>query len=45
MANLIVVETARARGVPLSFGEYLKSGLPIMLATLAVGVLWLSVMR
>jgi Na+/H+ antiporter NhaD/arsenite permease-like protein len=45
VANLIVAEAARARGVHLSFGEYLKSGLPITLATLAVGVLWLSVVR
>jgi Na+/H+ antiporter NhaD/arsenite permease-like protein len=43
VANLIVAETARARGVQVSFGEYLKAGLPITLVTVAAGVLWLSV--
>lgn len=43
VANLIVAETAKARGVHLSFVEYLKAGVPITLGTLALGVLWLSV--
>ena len=43
VANLIVAETARRHGVELSFGEYLKAGVPITLLTLAWGVLWLSV--
>jgi Na+/H+ antiporter NhaD/arsenite permease-like protein len=42
VANLIVAELARVRGVRLSFGEYLKAGLPITLLTLAVGVAWLA---
>ena len=42
VANLIVAETARGQGVKLPFGEYLRAGLPLTLATLAVGVLWLS---
>lgn len=41
VANLIVAETARARGVELSFGEYLRAGVPVTLATLTLGVLWL----
>lgn len=43
VANLIVAEIARRRGVHLSFGEYLKAGTPIALLTLGVGVLWLSI--
>lgn len=43
VANLIVAEIAAAKGVKLSFGEYLKAGVPITLLSLAVGVLWLSV--
>jgi Na+/H+ antiporter NhaD/arsenite permease-like protein len=41
-ANLIVAETARTQGIKLSFREYLKAGVPITLATITVGVLWLS---
>ncbi len=42
VANLIVAEGARQRGVHLGFLEYLKAGVPITLATLLVGILWLS---
>jgi Na+/H+ antiporter NhaD/arsenite permease-like protein len=42
VANLIVAEIARRRGVPLSFGEYLKAGTPIAIGTIGLGVLWLS---
>ena len=42
VANLIVAETAKARGVHLSFGEYLKAGVPITVSTLALGIVWLS---
>ncbi len=42
VANLIVAESARARGVHLSFREYLKAGVPITLLTLAVGIIALS---
>lgn len=41
VANLIVAEIARGRGVDLSFREYLKAGPPITLVSLLVGVLWL----
>ena len=41
VANLIAAETARTRGVKLSFGEYLKSGAPITVGTLLVGILWI----
>jgi Na+/H+ antiporter NhaD/arsenite permease-like protein len=42
VANLIVAEIARRRGVHLSFGEYLKAGTPIAILTLGFGVWWLS---
>lgn len=42
VANLIVAESARARGVHLSFGEYLRAGIPITLLTLLWGVLWIT---
>jgi len=42
VANLIVAEIAKRRGVHLSFVEYLKAGTPIALLTLLLGVLWLS---
>lgn len=42
VANLIVAEIARHRGVHLSFTEYLKAGTLIAVLTLALGVAWLS---
>ncbi|MCR4439813.1 MAG: anion transporter [bacterium] len=42
VANLIVAESARARGVRLSIAEYLKAGVPITLLTVALGVIWLT---
>jgi Na+/H+ antiporter NhaD/arsenite permease-like protein len=42
VANLIVAETARQRGVALGFVEYLKAGVPITLLTLVLAVVWLS---
>lgn len=45
VANLIVAESAAARGVKLTFGEYLRVGVPITLLTLLWGVLWLSWVR
>jgi Na+/H+ antiporter NhaD/arsenite permease-like protein len=41
VANLIVVEHARREGVLVSFGDYLRVGVPVTLGTLAVGVAWL----
>lgn len=43
VANLIVAESARRRGVELSFVEYLKTGVPITLLTLGWGILWLTI--
>lgn len=42
VANLIVAEIARRRGVHLTFVEYLKAGTPIAVLTLLLGVAWLS---
>lgn len=42
VANLIVVEKASREGVMIGFWEYCKVGVPLTLATLAVGVLWLE---
>jgi Na+/H+ antiporter NhaD/arsenite permease-like protein len=42
IANLIVVEGAKRRGVTVSFGEYAHVGIPVTLATIAFGVYWLS---
>jgi Na+/H+ antiporter NhaD/arsenite permease-like protein len=42
VANLIVAEIAKRRGVELSFVEYLKAGMPIAVLTLLTGVAWLS---
>jgi Na+/H+ antiporter NhaD/arsenite permease-like protein len=42
IANLIVVEGARRRGIRVSFLDYLKVGLPVTALTLAFGIWWLS---
>jgi Na+/H+ antiporter NhaD/arsenite permease-like protein len=42
VANLIVAEIAKRRGVELGFGEYLRAGVPITLLSLTLGVAWLS---
>jgi Na+/H+ antiporter NhaD/arsenite permease-like protein len=42
VANLIVAEVARRRGVHLSFVEYLKAGTPIAILTLLLGVAWIA---
>ena len=41
IANLIVVEGARRRGVKLAFTDFLKVGPPVTILTLAFGVWWL----
>lgn len=41
VANLIVAEKARSEGVELGFWPYLAVGLPLTLATLVIGTLWL----
>ncbi len=43
IANIIVIEKARPE-VEISFGEYLRAGVPITISTLVVGVLWLTLL-
>jgi len=45
VANIIVVERAAAEGVHVGFREYFRVGLPITLATLALGSAWLWIAR
>jgi Na+/H+ antiporter NhaD/arsenite permease-like protein len=45
VANIIVVQGARAEGVEIGFREYFRVGLPITVATLTVGSLWLWLTR
>lgn len=44
IANLIVLQGARQHGVTFSFWDYTRVGLPVTLATLAFGTLWLTLM-
>jgi len=43
VANLIVIQQAHRAGIPLSFLRFLRLGLPITLATLALLVVWAHV--
>ena len=42
IANLIVIEGARRRGVVVGFSDYARVGVPLTIATVAIGVVWLS---
>jgi Na+/H+ antiporter NhaD/arsenite permease-like protein len=44
VANIIVVEKARTV-THISFLDYMKTGVPVTIATLAVGLLWLNFVR
>jgi len=41
IANIIVVERAAAEGVSIGFGDYFWIGLPVTIATLVCGTVWL----
>lgn len=43
VANIIVVERAAAEGVSLGFRDYFRVGLPVTIATLTLGSVWLWV--
>ena len=43
MANLIVAERASARGEHIGFVDYLKVGVPVTIATLLWGILWIVI--
>jgi Na+/H+ antiporter NhaD/arsenite permease-like protein len=45
VANIIVVERARAEGVTVGFGDYFRVGLPVTLATILIGSIWLLLLR
>ncbi len=45
VANLIVWEGARKDGVEIGFGAYLRAGVPVTVATLAIGWTWLSLVQ
>ena len=45
IANIIVVEGARAEGVHVGFREYFRLGAPVTVATLLLGSMWLWVVR
>ena len=42
VANLIVVQRARAQNVEIGFWEYFKVGAPLTVLTIGIGVLWLE---
>ena len=42
VANLIVVQRARAQNVEIGFWEYFKVGAPLTVLTIGIGVLWLK---
>jgi Na+/H+ antiporter NhaD/arsenite permease-like protein len=42
VANLIVVQRARARNVEIGFWEYFEVGAPLTILTIGIGVLWLE---
>ena len=42
VANLIVVQRARAQNVEIGFWEYSKVGAPLTVLTIGVGVFWLT---
>ncbi|HEX5409432.1 MAG TPA: SLC13 family permease [Gemmatimonadaceae bacterium] len=45
MANLIVAERASSRDVPMRFGDFLRTGVPITLLTMAWGIATLVLLR
>jgi Na+/H+ antiporter NhaD/arsenite permease-like protein len=45
VANIIVVERAAADQVPISFQDYVRVGVPVTIATLIIGILWLGLIR
>jgi Na+/H+ antiporter NhaD/arsenite permease-like protein len=42
VANLIVVQLARAHGVTIRFRDYAKVGAPLTILTIVIGVVWLQ---
>lgn len=44
-ANLIVAEIARRQGVTIGFMEYLKTGFPVTISTLILGIIYLMALN
>jgi Na+/H+ antiporter NhaD/arsenite permease-like protein len=44
LANIIVAERAAASGVRLGFADFARAGIPMTLASMAFGVLWLGLL-
>ena len=44
MANLIVAERASARGERIGFVDYVKVGVPVTIATMLWGILWIVIL-
>jgi Na+/H+ antiporter NhaD/arsenite permease-like protein len=42
VANLIVAQRAKARGIDIGFWNYFKIGAPLTLATILFGAVWLA---
>jgi len=42
VANLIVAQRAKARGVELDFRSYFMIGAPLTLITIVAGLIWLA---
>lgn len=45
VANLIVAQRAKARGVEIGFWPYFKIGAPVTVVTIVFGALWLAVVQ
>jgi Na+/H+ antiporter NhaD/arsenite permease-like protein len=45
VANLIVAERAKARGVTIGFWSYFKVGAPLTLVTILFGAVWLAAIQ
>lgn len=41
LCNLIVAERAAATGVPLTFGDFARAGVPMALTSMAIAAIWL----
>lgn len=45
VANLIVAEQGQRSGIKIGFFDYLKVGLPVTIASVALGTLWLEIIH
>jgi Na+/H+ antiporter NhaD/arsenite permease-like protein len=45
IANIIVVDAARKRGITIDWARHARTGVPVTLASLAAVALWLGLQR